>query len=311
MPELMLCNLFIFSSNGDLMAKFAVKSFFFLIIGFLILNFVISPIVIKNYRMIYHHGKWAKQAYVLKKCQQKLTTNYIILGDSVTNQLYSAFKHPASFAANGATLVSGQYILAMNIFKKNPHLRAIFLMHPPFILNYHFWRKKTYRNFLIPFFTLKNKRYFTPTILAYLKERPLAYLALLPYFKITNLISDVKFKRSQVDKSKKFLIQPYAIEYYKKFQQFSKKYGVLVKFITLHSKNGPKQKYGWIYEKICQQIKAEGLEDILGGMCTSLRYGDDNHFADFLHLKKELIPQYKKIYDKTLSKELARLRITF
>ncbi len=261
------------------MGKLIRKSLLFILTGFIFLN-VISRLIIDS-KYFSKNISYNVSLMAVKKSKRKIASNVLILGDSVARQIFPVVM-PNSLAVNGAILMAGHYILAVNAIKKNPNIKYVILMSAPFILSHDFNRKLTYNNFLKPFYTFGNLKYLTSLMKKKINGNILSHLALFPIFKLSP-VPQIDFSNKS---SKKIspVFSEISIQYMKKLYNFLKKRRI--ELLIISPPICKKQRVlflNWKYFK--SQISERGLSHILRGYFDNIVYLDKGYFInDRIHL---------------------------
>ncbi len=287
------------------MKKLIVKSIFFVIIGFIILNII--GYWIMNNEYLSGHLSWG---YVLTSIRKSQRSNpgkikVIILGDSVTNHIFRCDVHPNSLTTSAAVLMPGQYILAYNAIKQNPNLKYVVLMFNPTTISGRFEQKMTYNNFLKPFYTFENLPLFTPLLLSKISQIRWAHRVIFPFFKTAPLFSDTDFRKVRKSRWSPILYDV-TIQYLRKLRNLCLKHNIELVVVSSPVRKGRNRRYkNWRAMK--KQIKENRLGDIFKNYFKTIIYIDKKHFKDGVHLKKRYLKRNRrKLISRLLPPDVLR-----
>lgn len=113
---------------------------------------------------LYPNG-WFRIYQRVEKCEDSLSKDYIILGDSVADQIYPFSSSNGYFTTNAAVLTAGNYILAARLLENHPNITRIYYVAVPQVIGLKFERDQTCHNFIKPFLTDRNREYFDTYLL--------------------------------------------------------------------------------------------------------------------------------------------------
>jgi hypothetical protein len=216
----------------------------------------------------------------------------IILGESIANQFFPRDKHPNSLTTSTAVLMPAQYILAYNAIKQNPNLKYIVLMFNPITISSRFEQKKTYNNFLKPFYSIEYLPLFNQFLLDKISQIRLAHMVIFPFVKTAPLFSDIDFRK--VRKSTWWpILYDITIQYLQKIKNLCRKHNIELFVISTPLRRGRNRLYkNW--EAMKKQVKEYQLGDVFKGYFENIIYIRKKYFKDGVHLKKKYLQKNRQ-----------------
>ncbi len=270
----------------------------FLIIGGFLAN-TLAQYYLRRPQYIKFHGKWYVPAYVVKESKRRRNLDFIILGNSVCNQLFPMHKHRASLASNAGVTVIGNFFLLQNALKRN-RLKRVYYFIFPHDLNRSLKHKYTYRQLLLPFLTLESYRTMDSRLQSALQASPLAFLAMVPYFKVTNLIPDIKLRDFNHDQA----INPIFINYLQQMELLCKLNQAELRIIALPVPNRFEAVYDTLLPAMQTEIQRANLMRLFQpGFFEEINFTQPEMLKDHVHFKEQYVEQYRKLYQQVIRRD--------
>lgn len=238
-------------------------------------------------------GGWMNVYERINRSKQKGNFKRFYIGDSVGNQLFNFDSVPNSLCSNAAVSIAGNYILVESLIKSNPQIEEIILVSVPNDIGWNFEQKLTHNNFVKPFLSFRNLKYFDPLLRDKLWEKPASWLFLFYAVKILPL-SDVDFSQknaesvSYLEEIKLTTLSDIAVLYLKKLDRLCKDNQIKLTIVS------PPVPQHWQSEtndwaEMRAQIESLGLQAIFNSYLNDIEYYPNNNFQDGLHLKEKFI----------------------
>ncbi len=238
-------------------------------------------------------GGWIKVYQRINRSQQKSNFKRVYIGDSVGNQLFDFDSVSNSLCSNAAVSIAGNYILAENLIKSNPQIDEIILVSVPNDIGWNFEQKLTHNNFVKPFLSFGNLKYFEPLLRDKFWEKPASWLFLFYAVKIMPL-SDLDFSQnnnqsvSYLEEIKLTTLSDIAILYLKKLDRLCRENQIKLRIVSppvpQHWKTDTND-----WAEMRAQIERHGLQAIFKSYLNAVSYYPEDRFLDGLHLKEKFI----------------------
>lgn len=283
------------------MKDFLKRILIFFVVAFFGLNVLgylrVQPVFIQY--MNNRKGGWLKVYERINRSNTNLKTKRVYIGDSVGNQLFDIDKTPNSLTSNAAVSLVGNFILINNFINNNPNLEEVVLVSVPNDIGWNFEQKLTHNNFVKPFLTFNNLRYFDEVISSKLWKKPQSWLYLFFGVKVLPF-SDIDFSErnsavnaNYLEEIKLTTLSDIAISYIQKLDDLCRKNSIKLIIIS------PPVPQHWLedsddWSEMREQIQQHNLTNILGDYINSVVYYPDDYFYDGLHLKKKFIKDSKE-----------------
>ena len=275
----------------QLLLKFAV----FCLLAFVILNFVIGPIILHT--SLGNIFDWYGPLEALNKSRHPDQSEVVYVGDSVGQQLLPRQIFPNSYMANGAKLVVGNTIICSNILSRESAVKHIVYISVPVALGQPFERERTYRNFMKPFFIRENFPHFSESLWTKIKEKPVAMLSLLPIIKVIGCFDDVNYSKGEAGNW--HVLSALSIEYLKRLKTLADDAGVQLTFrappLPLSMRELTDD-----WGVMRAQAREHDLEGILGPYFDKIVYLEDDYFRPGIlngfqdaHLEPNYLQQHR------------------
>lgn len=275
----------------------------FLGIGFILLNNIIAPSLIKHvfYKEDFQNVFSDVPTIMYKQLRRSRnipTGPVVLLGDSVANQLfderlYGPYFYDLTVYASAAMV--GQYILMKNVLATGPKVDSVVLLYQPRPFMHNLNMKSTYNHFVNPFYTFEYKKNFTGTVYRRLNQHPLCRLGLLPAFKVTKFCSWVDYSDGAPIAE---YLSEISIEYLRKMMALAAEQNIK---LIIHSTPVSKKTYEVAnYDQFRTQIDENGFGQLFEGYFDSILYLDDELFSDGIHFKKEYLDEYRRRFYQML-----------
>lgn len=205
----------------------------------------------------------------------------IVVGDSIANQLYPAFKDAVpsvySLASNQAISLAGQYLLLSEFARANDlRGRTVVLVYHPKSFDNDLRNRLAFPYFVKPFYRYPEVSAFDPIVRARIAAIPWGWTALIPAVKVSGWSPDVEHVHREV----RALSEVSAV-YLRKFRRLADDAGFRFRIVSPFLEPG---KYD--YSSLQNEIKAAGLERVFQGYFESIRFLQREDFYDHVHLRK-------------------------
>jgi hypothetical protein len=276
------------------MTKLLFKMLIFFIISnllaYLILHTRLSQVLTGN--EVYQAIRCSKQKTPLRK---------VLLGDSVSRQLYNKENYAGDYyllTTTASITLAGQYVLFENVTRANPAINEVVLISVPISLQVDLDGKFTDNYFFKPFCTPENREYLTPLVLDRFHRRKFYPATEIPLFKIIGAFpGSGQATLVSPQNEDRWHLSDVAIEYLVKMKQQAARKGIKLRIIpapisNLHVKS---------FDHLKQQVRAYGLDEMFSEYFDNIEYLDDNKYVDHLHFKA-LGPAELLRYRSTISR---------
>jgi hypothetical protein len=220
---------------------------------------------------------------VISLSREKTRFTKVLLGDSVSRQLYNSDNYKGDacvLTSTGSISLAGQYILFNNIIEKNPQIREVVLILVPKSLQIELDDIYSDNYFFKPFCTRENDRYLTPRMYEKLRQRKY-----YPFFKIPLLqiigsfpgANNLAPPNSQNRAS--WYLSGISLEYLGKLKQAAAAKNIKLRIVPAPISRGDIRSF----DRLAQQIKDHHLEEMFSDYFRGIVYLDDAKFKDHLH----------------------------
>ncbi len=282
------------------MKKFIVRGIVFVILAFsgygIIAHIRVSPLFIEfnNTRK----GGWIKIHERINRSKEKNSFKRIYIGDSVGNQLFNFDSVPNSLCSNAAVTLAGNYILIENLLVSNPQIDEIILVSVPNDIGFNFEQKLTFNNFIKPFLSFRNLKYFDEIIREKLWTKPISWLYIFYAMKMIPL-NDIDFSLNNenqfnyLEEIKLTSLSDIAIHYIKKLDSLCNKNNIQLQIISPPVPNHWKDDTN-NWDEMRVQIDSLGLSAIFSSFLDDINYYPDEFFPDGLHLANRHIEKARE-----------------
>ena len=268
------------------MTKLTLKSALFLLSIFMISN-MMGYFILKSECLSSAFGvkKPDPTLYnVIAKSKSPVTSDVIILGDSVAKQLFK--NEGYNFILNAPATIVGHYVVLNNILRQNKNVRKVFLVACPGSLSIKFDNTYTYNSFIKPFYNDENTPFFSRAVEKYLKEHRYYSLYKLPIAKVLPLFTLIDCSSYRPEKPDANYEYSLFIEYMGKIITLCKSNNVEFRILTppLSSNNYNSIKFN----KLKKVISDNNYQTFFSSYFTNIIVKDDSYFKeDHWHYKKE------------------------
>ena len=242
--------------------------------------------------------------YVIAKAGNFSGKPSVIFGDSVCAQFWPARNDSPNIchlSSNQAITTAGNYLLLKKYLEHNQQTKNVYYLIKPQSLCNDMDLYLTYQYFVIPFFNDDWKKFiddetkqdvyskfgkffcesdYIKCVLSYnklLKEKYLSCILCASGLIVDNSAGYYIQKRS---------LSRTAIIYLKKMNELCTEYGAIFHVLPLPLRNKA-DSYGW--DKFADDVKLNGLENIIGSFVQNINYYPDSWFSDGVHFKKEIL----------------------
>ena len=278
------------------MKDFLKRILVFVLIAFTGLNILgyarVQPYFIQY--MNERKGGWLKVYERINRSKTNIQSKRIYIGDSVGNQLFDFDTDTNSLTTNAAVSIAGNYILVNNLINNNSDIEEIVLLSVPNDIGWNFEQKLTHNNFVKPFLSFGNLKYFDDLLRDKLREKPLSWMYLFFGIKILPF-SDIDFSdknsiinANYLEEIKLTTLSDIAISYLKRLELLCSENNIRLYVISppvpIHWKNDSNN-----WDEMRKQIDENNLNELLDNYINTINYLPDDCFIDGLHLKNQYI----------------------
>lgn len=259
--------------------KFIRRIILFCLFAAFIIEIFSAGLLVLKIPQQYLPGKEIYQS--ITKSKSKSPKRKVLIGDSVTRQLFPPDKDTYGFvslAANQAISMVGQYILLKNYINAGNNPDTVYLIVTPFTFRNNLDQIYTYHYFLKPFNNRYNKEYFTDLALSQINKIPYARYSNLPHIKASTWAPEINEK---YDSSFTFL-SPVSGEYLNKIKEL----GNTCNFELIIQPTPTNIEWKDSIMNINKnEISMYGLDDEFCSYFNSITYFPDSIFIDGEHFK--------------------------
>lgn len=273
------------------MKQFLLKAALFFLIGFILLNFVVSPLIIKF--LFTHESLETVFSNVptimyrqLSRSKKETSAGTVLLGESVASQLIDETLlngNIYSLSVYQSCSMAGQYILANNIISTNSPIKRLILLYQPRAFRHNLNKKSTYNNFVNPFYTFTYLPLLSPTVIDRLNQHAFCRLGILPALKVTKYCSWVDYTDEARDDI--YYLSPISVEYLAKIRHLTQKAGI--DFLVLPTPVSKGKYINKDYSYFMQQLKDNDLTWPFRAYFDNLTYYEDALFYDGFHFSED------------------------
>lgn len=202
------------------MKKLILKSILFISIP-IVLAYIITFIRLQDANFFLDKKMNAYEVYyAIFKSKKKANAKIVILGDSVSRQLFDSYDNDPNFysmATNQSVGIAGNYFLLYNYLLNNDVPDKVYFICTPFMFHNNLDDHYTYQNFLKPFYNEEYEMHFSDNLLTQIKANPLYFLSNNYVIKSLNWIPEYH----NLDNGHK--ISKVSVDYLRKIIELSKK----------------------------------------------------------------------------------------
>ena len=233
--------------------------------------------------------------YAIKKAGQNSGLPAVILGDSVCNQLWPQKMDTPGLShlgCNQAITPAGTYLLLKKYLEHNPQTKEVYYLITPGSLGNDLGLRFTYQYFVIPFLDDENMKLIDEETRQKLYDKFGKFFVENGYVKNfllnNNLFMEqyINYVRSKTEPSYHHRLSPTAIRYLPKIRQLCREHNAVLKVLPLPVPD-VKGSHGW--ENFRADVRANGLDDILGDFTQQIIYYPEEWFRDGVHFTKEIL----------------------
>ncbi len=238
--------------------------------------------------------------YVIEKAEHNSGRPFVILGDSVCNQIWPQDKDSGNFShlgCNQAITPCGTYLLMKKYLEHNPQTKEVYYMILPQTLGNDLNLNFTYQYFVIPFMNNGNMNLIEAETREMLYQKFGKFFVTNGYVK-TFLLNNNIFMRQyllhvQSKPERKYIrrLSRTAIIYLNKMRELCREHNVKLYVYPLPVKDILENHD---LENFKQDVKNNGFEDILGDFIERIVYYPEDWFRDGVHFKKEILEQHRE-----------------
>jgi hypothetical protein len=219
---------------------------------------------------------------VISQSKQKTRFSTVLLGDSVSRQLYNSDNYHGDacvLTSTGSISLAGQYILFNNIIEKNPQIREAVLILVPKSLQIELDDIYSDNYFFKPFCTRENDRYLTPRMYQKLRERKYYPFFKIPLLQIIGSFPGANNLAPPASGNKAWFLSGITVEYLVKLKQVAAAKNIKLRIVPAPISKGDIRSF----DRMAQQIKENHLEEMFSDYFRGIAYLDDAKFKDHLH----------------------------
>ncbi|MBQ7594649.1 MAG: hypothetical protein IJU48_09895 [Synergistaceae bacterium] len=237
--------------------------------------------------------------YVIEKAEHNSGRPFVILGDSVCNQVWPQNKDSENFShlgCNQAITPCGTYLLLKKYLENNPQTKNAYYIIIPGSLGNDLYMNYTYQYFLIPFLNDENMNLIEAETREMLYHKFGKFFVHNGYIK-DSLLNNNFFMRQylaciQKKPEKKYVkrLSPTAIIYLNKMRDLCREHNVNFYVCPLPVKDIP-ENHDW--ENFNQDVKDFDFEDLLGDFTEKITYYPEDWFSDHVHFKHDILEQHR------------------
>ena len=237
--------------------------------------------------------------YSLDKAGYNSDRLFVILGDSVCNQVWPQINDSEKFShlgCNQAITPCGTYLLMKKYLEHNPQTKEAYYIITPGSLGNDLYLNFTYQYFVIPFVNGDNLNFIEPETMEMLYKKFGEFFVTNSEVK-TFLLNNNFFMQQylnyvQKNPEKKYVrrLSRTAIIYLKKMRELCRQHNVKLYVYPLPIKDIP-ENHDW--KNFEQDVKDFGFEDLLGDFIDRIVFFPEDWFADHVHFKKDILEKHR------------------
>jgi hypothetical protein len=277
------------------MIKLTVKLLLFISI-LLVFSNICSYVALKSPFLInildaHKSVEWVYSA--IDKSNKPVTSDVIILGDSVAKQIFKPGDY--NFIISAPATIVGQYILLNNILYNNKNIKLVVMICYPGSLRMKFDGTYTYNHFIRPFYKNDNMQVLSDTTEAYIKHHRYYYLYKLPMAKVLPVFSLIDCSQSSPDKPDEYYEYSIFIEYMTRIIELCNKNHVEFKIVPPPVSNSHNNSFD--FDKLRRIISVNGYDNQFSCYFDTLIVKDDMYYKDdHWHYKNQYEDEMSKVF---------------
>ena len=247
---------------------------------------------------INHTGLAVEVFYVIDKAEHTSGMPAVILGDSVCNQLWPQQKDSPNIShlgCNQAITSAGTYLLLKKYLEHNPQTERVYYVILPRSLGNDLNLNFTYQYFVIPFINDESMKLLDEDTKQKLYSKFGKFFVRNKYVKSFLLNNNLFMKqylkcvKSRPETIEPHRLSPTSIIYLLKMRELCRERNIELQVLPLPMADKP-ENYGW--EKLAQDIRDNGLDDIFREFIVKMRYCPENWFGDGIHFKPKILDEH-------------------
>ena len=236
--------------------------------------------------------------YSIEKAEHNSGLPAVILGDSVCNQLWHQKEDSPNIAhlgCNQAITPAGTYLLLKKYLEHNPQTREVYYVVVPGSLANDLGLSFTYQYFVIPFFNQENVKFLDEDTIRKVYSKFGKFFADNTCIKFLLLNNNLLMEKYLAHIKRKnepgyfHRLSPTAIIYLPKIRSLCKERNIKLHILPLPRPDIP-ENHGW--DNFGHEVKAYGLDDILGEFTEKIHYYPADWFRDGVHFKPDILTQH-------------------
>jgi hypothetical protein len=220
---------------------------------------------------------------VISLSKEKTRFSTVLLGDSVSRQLYNSDNYNGEacvLTSTGSISLAGQYILFNNIIEKNPQIREAVLILVPKSLQIELDDIYSDNYFFKPFCTRENDRHLTPRMYQKLHQRKYYPFFKIPLLQIIGSFPGANNLTPPSSQNKaSWYLSGITVEYLVKLKQVAAAKNVRLRIVPAPVTKDDIRSF----DRMAQQIRENHLEEMFSDYFRGIAYLDDARFKDHLH----------------------------
>ena len=278
------------------MKKFLTKITLITITSLLSIMMIYTLIIMSSQDVI--TGSGGAIFYVADKAEYNSGCSAVILGDSVCDQLWPHRENSpemAHLSCNHGITAAGTYLLLKKYLDHNPQTQDVFYAIRPQSLGTDLGQY-SYQFFVIPFVNSETIKMLDDETRQRIYEkfgRPFVDNKYLKGFLLNNNFFMTKYLErimtSQDDAKYVHRLSHIAIIYLSKIHTLCSEHNIKLHVLPLPVPD-TRENHDWA--DLEQEIKDNGLEDILGGFVSRIHYCPKDWYRDGVHFRIEILKQH-------------------
>ena len=236
--------------------------------------------------------------YVLEKAEHNSGLPAVILGDSVCNQLWPQNNDSPNIShlgCNQAITPAGTYLLLKKYLEHNPQTQEVFYIVRPQTLGNDLNLNYTYQYFVIPFINPESIKLLDEETQQKLYSKFGKFFVDNAYIKRLLLNNNLFMKqylnhiKTRPETQYIHRLSRTAIIYLPKIRELCRERNIRLHVLPLPVPD-TSENYGW--EDFAQDVRDNGLDDVLGEFTGKIHYCPDDWYRDGSHFKPEILEQH-------------------
>jgi hypothetical protein len=227
---------------------------------------------------------WMSVLRCANAAKRNIGSDTLYIGDSVAGQIMP-YNGKNVLTSNGSVYAVGNYLLVDDALSNNPDITTVIYMSIPQVIGHKFERRRTWNNFVKPFWLPENVERLDSTVTDKLDKYPASWAQLFIPVKFLP-ISEVDMENGV--KKPLDVLSPFAIHWLQRLNELCEERNVAFRIASPPvARNAVAESNDW--SAMRQQVPGTGLEELFEMYFRSIASYPDSMLKDRMHWKREFV----------------------